>query len=243
MMRFGETGWRDGLRMVLRNHPFRLLIVAFLLNGIANSLPATLFLLFATHVLKSGDQQGILLFAYFGAGVLAVPFWLALSDRFSKHRVWGVSMMWACLVFIWVPTLGAGDFWPFMAISILSGFSLGADIVLPASMQADVVDADTLESGEQRTGFYFAMWGVATKLALAGAVGIAYPLLDFIGFDAQSEVNGEIPLFGLSVLYSAVPVIFKLAAILLIWNFPITADEHARIREEIEKRSLTDHLV
>ena len=34
-------------------------------------------------------------------------------------------------------------------------------------MQADVVDIDTLRTGRQRTGTYYAIWGMATKLALA----------------------------------------------------------------------------
>ena len=234
---FAHRDWRAGLRIIWRNRPFRALIIAFLLNGMANSLPATLFLLFATHVLKSGNAQAAILFAYFGAGVVAVPFWLKLADRYAKHRVWAVSLLWACAVFLWVPFLGAGDLWAFVAISILSGISLGADIVLPASMQADVVDADTAESGEQRTGFYFALWGVATKLSLAGAVGLAFPVLDLLGFDAQSDANGASALLGLSLLYGLVPVGFKLVSVMLIWNFPIDAAAQHALREQIAART------
>lgn len=242
-LRFRETDWRTGLRIVWRNHPFKLLLAAFLLNGIANSLPATLFLLFVTHTLHAAEYQGILLFAYFAAGVISVPVWLMLTKRYSKHRVWGASMLWACLIFMWVPFLGRGDVSAFLTITILSGIGLGADMVLPASMQADVVDADTIESGAQRTGLYFAMWGVATKLSLAGAVGIAFPLLGYIGFDAQAVNNDERSLLGLALLYSIVPVVLKILSALLIWNFPIDAESQARIRQEIEQRSTSGHLV
>ena len=242
-LRFRETDWRTGLRIVWRNHPFRLLLAAFLLNGIANSLPATLFLLFVTHTLHAAEYQGILLFAYFASGAISVPIWLMLTKRYSKHRVWGASMLWACLIFMWVPFLGRGDVPAFLTITILSGIGLGADMVLPASMQADVVDADTIESGAQRTGLYFAMWGVATKLSLAGAVGIAFPLLGYIGFDAQAANNDELSLLGLALLYSIVPVVLKILSALLIWNFPINAESQARIRQEIEQRSTSGHLV
>ncbi len=242
-LRFGENNWRGGLSIVWRNHPFRLLVAAFLLNGVANSLPATLFLLFAAHVLEAVEYQGLLLFAYFAAGVISVPMWLLLAKRYNKHRIWGASMLWACVIFIWVPFLGSGDMVAFLVISILSGFGLGADMVLPASMQADVVDADTLESGVQRTGLYFAMWGVATKLSLAGAVGLAFPLLGYIGFDAQADNNSEGALLGLALLYSAAPVVLKILSTLLIWNFPIDAESQARIRREIEQRSTSGHFV
>lgn len=243
MLRFAQSEWLDGLRIVWRNKPFRLLVGAFLLNGIANSLPATLFLLFVTHVLEEPASQGALLFAYFAAGIVALPAWVALSRHYNKHRVWTFSMFWASLIFVWVPLLGPGDFWGFMAISILSGLSLGADIILPTSMQADVVDADTLASGEQRTGLYFAMWGVATKLSLAGAIGIAFPLLDLIGFDAQAAHNSQQALLGLALLYSAIPAAFKLLATALVWNFPIDAESQAQTRHEIEARSLAGREV
>ncbi|MEQ1889587.1 MAG: MFS transporter [Alphaproteobacteria bacterium] len=243
VLHFGNNDWRAGLRIVFRNHPFRLLLAAFLLNGVANSLPATLFLLFVTHVLHSAEHQGGLLFAYFAAGVISVPFWLWLARRYSKHRIWGASMLWACLMFIWVPFLARGDVAAFLTISIMSGIALGADMVLPASMQADVVDMDTLESGSQRTGLYFAMWSVATKLSLAGAVGIAFPLLGFIGFDAQASENSGDTLLGLALLYSIVPVALKILSAMLIWNFPIDAASQARIRLEIEQRSTSGHLI
>jgi len=242
-LNFGQHNWRSGFQIILNNHPFKMLLAAFLLNGVANSLPATLFLLFVTHVLDAAGHQSILLFAYFAAGVISVPLWLRLAKRFSKHRVWGSSMLWSCLIFAWVPFLGLGDFWPFLLISIFSGFGLGADMVLPASMQADVVDADTMQSGQQRTGLYFALWGVATKLSLAGAIGIAFPLLDYIGFDAQASNNGGTALLGLALLYSIVPVVLKILSAILIWNFPIDAETQARIRHEIEQRSTSNHLV
>lgn len=243
VLRFAENSWRDGWRIIWRNRPFRSLVAAFLLNGVANSLPATLFLLFATHVLGAAEYQNLLLFAYFAAGVVSVPFWLALAKKYSKHRIWGASLLWSCLVFSFVPFLGKGDLLPFFIISVLSGFGLGADMVLPNSMQADVVDADTLQSGQQRTGLFFAMWGVATKLSLAGAIGIAFPLLDRIGFDAQATNNGGEALLGLALLYSAVPVVLKIFAAVLVWNFPLDAESQARIREEIERRSLSGHMV
>ena len=67
----------------MANRPFRRLILAFFLNGIANGLPATLFLLFVRHVLGADVDAGPLLLLYFVSGMLAVPGWLWLSYR---HR-------------------------------------------------------------------------------------------------------------------------------------------------------------
>lgn len=224
---------REGARLLRGNRPFRRLIAAYLLNGIANGLPATLFLLFVTHVLQEEAQAGLLLFLYFVSGVVAVPLWLRLSYRFGKHKVWSAAMIAACAVFVWVPLLGPGDFYWFVAVCVLTGIGLGADLVLPPSMQADVVDLDTLESGAQRTGLFFALWGMVTKLALAVAVGLAFPLLDLAGFDEQGG-NAGFALFALAGLYSLAPVIFKAGAIVLMWEYPITAGKQAEIRQRVD---------
>jgi glycoside/pentoside/hexuronide:cation symporter, GPH family len=216
--------WRDrfidGYRALSGNRAFLRLILAYLLNGIANGLPATLFLLFVGHVLVIPDQSGLLLFIYFACAIAGIPFWVWISRRLDKHRTWIIAMAANCLIFGWAPFLGAGDFAPFLIICVLSGFCLGADLALPPSMQADVVDLDPNDGAEPRTGLYFAFWGMATKLALALAVGISFPLLDLAGFDAaDGAVNDEDGLFVLAILYGAAPITFKLAAMALMSRF------------------------
>ncbi len=219
------------------NLPFRRLIIAYLLNGIANGLPASLFLLFVAHVIEAPAWTGAFLFAYFFAGVAAIPAWLRLSRVFSKHRVWSAAMLWANAVFLLVPLLGPGDIFWFFLVSVLTGVSLGADLTLPPSMQADVVDLDTLRSGHRRAGIYFAIWGVATKLALALAVGIAFPLLEFAGFNGSAGTNSAGALFVLVALYCLLPAACKLTAVAVLWRYPITADRQRRIRRAIQYRA------
>lgn len=227
---------RHGLRLIWRNGPFRRLLLAYLLNGTANGFTATLFLLFVENVLASPEQAGLLLLVYFLCGVVSVPLWLRISYRFGKHRSWSVGMAVTCLFFVAVPFLGPGDVWPFMIVCILTGFCLGADLALPASMQADVVDLDTLRSGSQRTGLYFALWSMATKLALALAVGIAFPFLDLAGFSADGE-NDASALLTLSLLYGGAPIVIKLTSIAFIWGYPIDASRQARLRARIDRRA------
>ncbi|HBC54814.1 MAG TPA: MFS transporter, partial [Alphaproteobacteria bacterium] len=71
----------------------------------------------------------------------------------------------------------------------------------------------------------------------AGAVGLAFPVLDLLGFDAQSDANGASALLGLSLLYGLVPVGFKLVSVMLIWNFPIDAAAQHALREQIAART------
>ena len=172
-----------------------------------------------------------------------MPAWLALTRRIGKHRAWCVAMAINCAVFAWVPLLGAGDVWPFLAICIMSGLCLGADLVLPSAIQADVVDVDTAAGGGRRTGLYFAFWGMATKLALALAVGTAFPLLEAAGFDATATANTPSALLTLALLYAGAPVVFKIGAIALMWRFPLDEAAQSDLRrriDRIERENLTE---
>jgi len=226
---------------VRSNKPFQRLVAAFFLNSLANGFPITLFLLFVQHNLRADDTMlSWILGAYFVMALVSVPFWLVLSKRFGKHRVWTLAMILVCAFFIWVPLLGEGDAWWLLTISLFTGFGLGADLVLPPAMQADVVDLDELRHREKRTGVFFAVWSIALKLSLALAAGIAFPIPEWVDF--QRVVGDNLPgaLLTLAILYAIVPVIFKVAAIALMWRFPLTAAKQAQIRRLIAAKDRRD---
>jgi GPH family glycoside/pentoside/hexuronide:cation symporter len=226
---------KEGLKDCAANEPFRRLVVAYVINGIANGLPATLFLYFVSERLGRPDLQGALLGTYFLAGLISAPFWAWLGGRYGKDRVWRWAMVWACLIFaLALGVTGPKDWILFLIVCVGSGLALGADIVLPAAMQADVVDLDELKTGQApRTGLYFALWSVATKLALAVAAGAAFGILGLVGFNTQGGSQTELALNSLVALYCAIPIGLKLISIILMRDFPIDAAEQARIRAEI----------
>lgn len=210
-----------GLRTVLANGPFRRLLAAFFINGFANGLPGALFVFYVTYRLDAPGAVGPFLLLYFVCAILGVPLWLKLAARYSKHRSWSAGMLTALIAFSFAPFLGPGDVIAFGLITAITGFALGADVVLPAAIQADVIDLDTARSGEERAGFYLSLWTLATKLALAGGVGIAFPLLAAAGFDPGSGRTSADGLVLLGALYAGVPSALKLAAVAIVFRFPV----------------------
>lgn len=223
---------RAGIAAMRRNRPFRRLLLAYVLNGLANGLPVSLFLFYVAHVLGAPDDAGWLIILYFVSAIAGLPFWSWLARRTSKHRAWGIAMVYACAIFLAVLGLGTGDVLPFAAISALTGFALGADMALPPAIQADVIDLDTAETGERRAGVYFAVWSVATKAAVAISSGTALMVLGFAGFDAEAAGQPEGVLRTLTLLYAAAPVVLKLMAVAVMWRFPLdrAAQEDLRAR-------------
>jgi Na+/melibiose symporter-like transporter len=224
----------DALRFLAANKPFLRLVLAYFLNGLANGIPATLFLYFVSARLGLPDMRGPLLFLYFFCAIAGVPLATLCARRFGKHRAWAVAMLAACSVFLLAPLLSPGSLLAFGAICVVTGLLLGFDLALPPSIQADVIDADTAVSGEQRSGFYFAAWGLATKLSLAVGAGLVFPILSMAGFDPKAGAgNTEDALFALAVLYAWVPIALKLCAIALMWTFPLDERMQRQLRDAI----------
>ena len=235
-----KLGLAESLRFVVRNRPFLRLVAAFLLNGFANAIPATLFLYFVSERLGAAELRGPLLFLYFLCGMLGVPLAVWLAAKAGKHRTWCGAMILACVVFAFAGFLGAGDIVPFAIICAATGLLLGFDLALPPAIQADVIDYDTARSGEQRSGLYFAAWGLATKLSLALGVGLVFPVLAWSGFDtAGGQVMPQAALTTLSALYAWLPILPKAAAIAIMWNFPLGEDAQQSLRAHIEAASRT----
>ena len=232
------------IRRVVSNRPFSRLVTAWFINGLATGIPASLFLLYLEHGLNANlTERGILTLVYFFSAVIAITIWLSFSRRWGKHRIWCLAMALACLAFVWVPLLGPGQLFAFGTICVVTGIALGADLALPPALQADVVDYDTLRSGRQRAGLFFALWSMSTKLAFALAVGIIFPVLDAFDFSPTGE-NDSHAILAVAVAYSLVPVALKIVTILMIWKFPITSRRHNIIRKRIDSlatRTANEH--
>lgn len=228
-----------GAKTLIRNKPFLRLLGAWFVNGVANGIPSALFFLYLDHALGISDaDRPLFVLAYFLAAVAAIPVWLYLSRRLGKHRAWCWAMVLTCAAFVFVPVIGIlgdeGARSAFLVVCLVTGAGLGADLALPPSIQADVVDYDTLRQGESRAGLQFALWGMATKFALALSVGIALPSLELLGFDPKLPTEQGI--FALTVIYAFAPVVIKLMAIVIMWRFPIDFDRHALIRRRLDQR-------
>ncbi len=214
-----EAATKNALRAMLKplhNPLFKRLLIIFIFNGIAASIPATLVLFFIDDVVRAPELSAHFLIAYFAAGALGMPLWVFLSARIGKGRAWCVGMVVSIVAFVWAFTLGAGDATPFMIICILSGLGLGADLALPPSILADVIDDDDKRGLGRNEGAYFGLWNLVTKMNLALAAGIALPSLALLGYQPKISQSTDALLY-LAGVYALLPCVLKaFAAIALV---------------------------
>jgi glycoside/pentoside/hexuronide:cation symporter, GPH family len=220
-----------GLRLMLRNQPFKRLVVAFFINQLGSAISTALVVFFIRGVLK--DEQGsiLMLLVYYGFNLMGIPFWIWFAGRIGKHRAWSLSLIVFSVFQCGYLLLGEGDFYWMLPITAVTGLLGGSFWVIPNSMKADVIDLDTLESGENRAAWYFSVWSLTTKIALSVGPWLALSILALFGYDpTPGAVNDDSGQLGLRLLYCLGPALGFTAAAVIAWNHPLDEERHREIR-------------
>lgn len=229
-----------GLKLMWGNGPFKQLVLAFMIGSIGLNITTPLYLFFIADVLNAEDKAIFMLIFFFLTSFTAVPFWVWLAGRIGKHRAYLAAFFILASAHPFYLLLGEGDFWWMLPITLATGFASGGfSATLPNSMKADVVDLDTLNSGENRAALFFSAWSFAQKATSSIGGAIALYGLALFGFVAGGD-NGPDELFGVRFLFSTFPSIFFLAGAAIVWKYPITEERHAEIRAELETRAAAE---
>jgi glycoside/pentoside/hexuronide:cation symporter, GPH family len=235
-VREGSIGFLQSLTLMYRNKLFlRLIAIEILING-SEAFRNALSLYFMQDYIGA-PRAGMLYLVYFGMGLAAIPLWNLLARRFGKHRSLSGAIIFVCATNIGIYLLDQGQIWPFYILFALKGFCFGAFAYLPLAMMADVIDLDTMKTGDARNGSYFSVIGFVSKVAHSIG-GAALVILAVVGYDTRSARSTARPSCSwLAILYAIVPTVALLAALYLCWTWPLTADRHAQLRRILDKRN------
>lgn len=232
-----RTDWKKGLRVLKNNGPFKRMMLMLLIVVTGESFRNALSVFFMQHVMQIQSYIGMMYLLYFGVGILGIPFWLIMGKKIGKHRAFCLAVGVSSASILGMFFLQAGQLVPFAIMFALKGFCFAAFQFLPLSMLADIVDVDTARSKEHRTGLFFAMSGMAHKLAMAIGLGLSLGLLALVGFDAQVSEHTPSQLMALRVLYILGPVSLYMLAFAIAWKYPLTSERHERIHQWIQRRN------
>jgi Na+/melibiose symporter-like transporter len=235
-------GFVEGLRLAARNPALLRLLGVDMLAGLAGGTASGLFVYVTNELFRlqgaltiagvALDPGALLIFTYAGA-FFGVPLWLKLSYRVGKHRAVSASALLTILAFLYTLVMPKGDFLAAALFYLVNGIAFGAAPFLDRAMLADVVDLDQTQSGEQRTGFFFALMSMTNKIGYALPVGIIFPMLDVIGFNPNGN-NDPQAIAWLGAIFVGAPIMFKLLIIGLTWNFPITREMQEALRAQLQ---------
>lgn len=224
---------RDFLRILF------LFVFIGLVNGIFQQIGFFLNVYWITGSALSGATLGaqVAMLAW-GLGLILLPIIKWACDKFQKHRVLMFAIIWMAI--------GTGMKWwlmnpehPEYQFILPFFFSVGIATVynvLP-SMMADVTDLDELKYGVRREGMFGAVMGFLMKLIGSITPIAAGVVLVLSGFNAELEYRQEeSTILNMRLMYSFVPAVMLLLALVAIWKYPLTRERVAEIKDVLKRR-------
>jgi GPH family glycoside/pentoside/hexuronide:cation symporter len=100
-------------------------------------------------------------------------------------------------------------------------------------MVADVADYDRVETKQLRSGVYYGVWGLATKISEALALAAVGWILTGFGYVANVAQTAH-ALLGIRLFFGIIPAICIFLALPLLFKYPITRKTHAVIKAKLE---------
>ena len=161
--------------------------------------------------------------------------WKMLAERWNKGPAYALGLAIGALAVASTFLLPARPTPWVYVIAAVAGIGFSAQWVFPWAMVPDVVELDRLRTGEYRSGIYYGVWGLATKLSDAlgiAATGWVLQLYGYVPNVAQSTGT----LTGIRLFFGPVPLLFFAVALPLLFWYPITRRSHAELRKKLEGR-------
>lgn len=200
---------------------------------LAQNIRAALIVFFVTFCMGRPEWAGGLFLFQFVFGIFAGPIWLKIGRRYGKHRTAVAGELVQVVINLSLLLVTPDTFPLLLALTLAQGLAQGSGNLMLRAIVADVADKHRLDSGEDRTGLYYSVFSLAGKTATAVAVGIALPLVSWLGFDPKAANSPE-ALNGLLLVFGLGPAIAHAFSAALIARFPLDEAAHAEIRRQLD---------
>ena len=199
------------------------------------SIRASLIVFFAVWYMGLPAWASGLYLLQFIFGVAAAPIWLRIGTRIGKRQAAISGEVAQAAINIGLLFVFPGGLPLLLALTIAQGLTQGSGNLMLRAMVADVADAHRLRTGHDRTGLFFSVFALSAKLGPAIGIGIALPLIAWLGFAAGPH-NDATALEGLKTVFALGPALAHIIATLIIWRFPLDEAAHAEIRRALDQR-------
>jgi Na+/melibiose symporter-like transporter len=221
----------------LFGHPLlrRVLLSDFAVT-IGQSVRSALIVFFVTHYMGLPQWASGLFLFQFVFGIVAGPIWAQIGYRIGKHRTAVAGELAQVAINAGLLLVVPGQIGLLLALTLAQGLAQGSGNLMLRSMVADIADEHRLRTGEDRTALFFSAFSLSSKAGMAAAVGIALPLVGWLGFDPTATANTPEALHGLLTVFALGPAIAHLLSAWLIHGFPLDEAAHTEIRRALDER-------
>ncbi|MDX3884808.1 MAG: MFS transporter [Sphingomonas sp.] len=228
--------FRQTVRLVGGNPLLMRILASDFAVTLGQNIRGTLFVFFVSSYMGLPHWASGLFLLQFVFGITAGPIWMRIGYRLGKHRTAVLGELVQVAINLGLLLVVPGQLGLLIALTVAQGFAQGSGNLMLRSMVADVADQHRLDTGEDRTALFFSVFSISMKAAMAAAVGVALPLVAWLGFDPTSAENTPEALRGLLLVFALGPAIAHLVSAALVHGFPLDAAAHAEIRKSLDQR-------
>ena len=235
----GRHGLLPTLKLLSGNKPYLRLIIGIFFLWLGGSVMNASLIFTFEHILEM-PRSAFLKFVLiqYVIGILCLPLWVRFGNRFGRHR----ALVWGGFGYLAVQPLyllvAPGDFSQLLLVALVHGPIISVIWVMPPALVADTIEYGMMKGGSDDAAIYMAVYNFIVKVAFAGGVGIALPLLGVLGFQPAGGNTAQ-ALQGLAFVGLFLPGIIGLAGALILYNYPINKHRHGVIRRWLARKNLT----
>jgi len=222
------------LLVALKNKPFIWLCGVYFVINISFAFIKILMAYYVEYQLLMKTSISLVMGLLLICVTIALPFWQWLSRKMDKGPAYALGMMLGALAVMITFFLPHNSTPLIYLVSVLAGFGFSAQWIFPWAMVADVADYDRLETGQQRSGMYYGVWGLATKISEALALAAVGWVLTGFGYVPNVEQTPQ-ALLGIRLFFGLIPAFFILLGLPFLFLYPITRRSHAEVRRKLEE--------
>lgn len=217
------AGYRAGIAALRRSQPFRAILLAFMLQGLATGLMLAGAQYVATWVLGTGVT--LLFVALIAPAVFFAPIWAVIARRIGKERgfvlasiLFGIAALSLTLL-IWIP----GE-WVYAPVA-LAGAGYAGMQSLPMAMLPDVISHDGERTGAETAGTFSGVWTAGETTGMAFGATVLTIVLAISGYlesvGNQVVVQPDSAIAGIILSFSVVPAVLIGLSLVAFARYPL----------------------
>ena len=221
------------VKVALHNKPFVWLCLTYFVINISFAFIKVLMAYYIQYQLLMKDQTSLVMGLMLICVTFSLPFWQWVSRKMDKGPAYALGMAVGALAIILTFFLPHNTSSLIYIIAALAGFGFSAQWIFPWAMVADVADYDRLETGQQRSGMYYGVWGLATKISEALALAAVGWILTGFGYVPNIEQTPQ-ALLGIRLFFGLIPAGIIFISLPLLFKYPVTRKSHNEVRKQLD---------
>jgi GPH family glycoside/pentoside/hexuronide:cation symporter len=231
-----QTNLGRDLKDLIRNRPWLVLLVIWMLFNVYNSMKQGIVVIYFSHylhnqLLAASYMIGLMLASIAGAMITS-----PLGKRFGKRNLFIYALIFSGAVNALLALCSPGNTILIFIIGIISEFGAAVFPTLFFAMLGDAADYSEFKNGRRATGLVYSAGSFATKFGggIAGAIiGLVLASFHYNGQD-EVAIQGAIP--GIIMLMSWIPAIITLIAAGIMTLYPLNQQKMNEITLELNNR-------